>query len=368
VIDSSHPERAPRVVLIDDEPGILDFIDVGLRQEGLDVLTATTALAGLDLVRRERPDLVILDVGLPDANGFDLLALLRAESDVPVVMLTARGELDDRVRGLDLGADDYVAKPFHARELLARIDVRVRLNQLANEMAHRERLAALGVLAASVAHQVRNPLTSICVGLPALRAKIGEKLDPRGRELMDAMIDGAGRIERMTTDLLDLSRIDREVDGKFKPGDGLLSAVRLLRARLPEGVLVETHVDEGIETIGRAAELNQVFLNLLDNAARAVGATGKILVEASRVGGSLCVLVGDSGPGLPKEIAKRVFEPFVTSRPSGVGTGLGLAIAKQVVDRHGGTITAGTSSLGGALFTVTLPIRPAVGAPQAVAN
>src|SRR5262249_45360956 len=164
-----------------------------------------------------------------------------------------------------------VAKPFHARELLARIDVRVRLNQLANEMAHRERLAALGVLAASVAHQVRNPLTSICVGLPALRTKLADKLDPRGKDLMDAMIDGAGRIERMTTDLLDLSRVDREVDGKFKPGEGLLSAVRLLRARLPEGVSVEAHVDEAVETTGRAAEVNQVFLNLLDNAARAVG-------------------------------------------------------------------------------------------------
>jgi DNA-binding response OmpR family regulator len=126
VIDGSHPERTPRVVLIDDEPGILDFIDVGLRQEGLEVLTAATALAGLDLVRRERPDLVILDVGLPDANGFDLLALLRAESDVPVVMLTARGELDDRVRGLDLGADDYVAKPFHFAELLARVRAHLR--------------------------------------------------------------------------------------------------------------------------------------------------------------------------------------------------------------------------------------------------
>ena len=114
------------MVLIDDESGILDFIELGLRQEGHRVASATTAAAGLDLVRREQPDLVILDVGLPDADGFDVLALLRSETDVPVVMLTARGDLDDRVRGLDLGADDYIAKPFHFAELLARVRAHLR--------------------------------------------------------------------------------------------------------------------------------------------------------------------------------------------------------------------------------------------------
>ncbi len=126
VTHAAPPERQPRVVLIDDESGILDFIELGLRQEGLRVTSATTAAAGLDLVRREQPDLVILDVGLPDADGFDLLALLRSETDIPVVMLTARGDLDDRVRGLDLGADDYIAKPFHFAELLARVRAHLR--------------------------------------------------------------------------------------------------------------------------------------------------------------------------------------------------------------------------------------------------
>ena len=112
---------APLVLVIDDEPGIVDFIQVGLRQEGYDVSAASSAGAGLQSVREQEPDVVILDVGLPDEDGFALLARLRAETDVPVVMLTARGELEDRIRGLELGADDYVAKPFHFSELLARV-------------------------------------------------------------------------------------------------------------------------------------------------------------------------------------------------------------------------------------------------------
>jgi two-component system response regulator MprA len=115
-----------RVVIVDDEPGIVDFVEMGLAQEGIAVVTAGTAVDGLRAVRNERPDLVIVDVGLPDGDGFDLLARIRAESDVPVIMLTARGDVEDRVRGLDLGADDYVAKPFHFAELLARVRAHLR--------------------------------------------------------------------------------------------------------------------------------------------------------------------------------------------------------------------------------------------------
>ncbi|MEW5990601.1 MAG: response regulator transcription factor [Chloroflexota bacterium] len=120
------PAGRPLVLVVDDEPGIVDFVQVGLRQEGFDVTSVTTAGDGLGQLRSARPDVVILDVGLPDIDGLDLLATIRAESDVPVIMLTARGEVDDRVRGLELGADDYVAKPFHFAELLARVRAQLR--------------------------------------------------------------------------------------------------------------------------------------------------------------------------------------------------------------------------------------------------
>jgi len=117
----ASPERRPLVLVIDDEPGIVDFVEVGLRQEGYEVVAVPTAEAGLRRLREDKPDIVILDVGLPDADGFELLDVIRRESEVPIVMLTARGDVDDRVRGLELGADDYVAKPFHFAELLARV-------------------------------------------------------------------------------------------------------------------------------------------------------------------------------------------------------------------------------------------------------
>ena len=125
------PIPVPRIFIVDDEPGIVDFVEIGLAQEGIDVIAAGSAAAGLRAVRAERPDLVIVDVGLPDGNGFELVERIRAESDVPVIMLTARGEVEDRIRGLDLGADDYIAKPFHFAELLARVRAHLRRQRAA---------------------------------------------------------------------------------------------------------------------------------------------------------------------------------------------------------------------------------------------
>jgi two-component system response regulator MprA len=122
----TRPTDVPTIVVVDDEPGIVDFVELGLGHEGMRVVSATDAASGLEMIRRVRPQLVILDVGLPDGDGFDLLRRIRADSDVPVIMLTARGDLDDRVRGLDLGADDYIAKPFHFAELLARVRAQLR--------------------------------------------------------------------------------------------------------------------------------------------------------------------------------------------------------------------------------------------------
>ena len=123
---SHEADPEPLVLVVDDEPGILDFVELGLRAEGYRVTTATSGAAALEVVRRERPDAVILDVGLPDVDGFSVVRSIRAETDVPIVMLTARGDLQDRVRGLELGADDYVAKPFHFEELVARLRAHLR--------------------------------------------------------------------------------------------------------------------------------------------------------------------------------------------------------------------------------------------------
>ena len=109
--------------MIDDEPDISEIVRLtfGLRWPEAEVLNVSTGEAGVDAASTLSPDLVLLDVGLPDIDGFEVCGRIRSTSDVPIVMLTARHEEVDKVRGLELGADDYVTKPFSHIELLARV-------------------------------------------------------------------------------------------------------------------------------------------------------------------------------------------------------------------------------------------------------
>jgi two-component system catabolic regulation response regulator CreB len=111
----------PRILVVEDEPGIADTLQYALRTDGFDPHWCATGEEALASANATRPALVILDVGLPDASGFDVFRRLRETSDVPVVFLSARSDEIDRVVGLELGADDYVAKPFSPRELVARV-------------------------------------------------------------------------------------------------------------------------------------------------------------------------------------------------------------------------------------------------------
>lgn len=110
-----------RILVVDDEPYIADMLAMSLRYVGYEVATAGTGDAAVRTTAKFRPDLVILDVMLPDADGFDLLHTLRGNSELPVLFLTARDALEDKVRGLTLGADDYVTKPFSLEEVAARV-------------------------------------------------------------------------------------------------------------------------------------------------------------------------------------------------------------------------------------------------------
>ena len=114
-------ESTGRVLVVEDDEAIADVLRRTLRQEGHEVRSAGDGVAALAMAEEFVPDVVILDLGLPKLDGAEVLRRLRRESDVPILVLTARAELDDRVEGLDSGADDYLVKPFERRELLARM-------------------------------------------------------------------------------------------------------------------------------------------------------------------------------------------------------------------------------------------------------
>ncbi len=174
---------APKVLLVEDEENLLQALKYNLEREGYSVLAATDGERGLQLAVQAKPDLVILDIMLPKLDGLEVCRLLRRESSVPILMLTAKAEEVDRVVGLELGADDYVTKPFSMRELRARVKALLRRSRLMPEGAP---AAAAELLRAG---NLEVNLVSHTVSLGGLVLE----LKPREFELLALLVANKGR-------------------------------------------------------------------------------------------------------------------------------------------------------------------------------
>ena len=118
---ANEPRSGGKILVVDDDPNVVELVRLYLERDGYEVLTANDGATGLEMAIEEQPSLIVLDLMLPRMDGMEVCRALREESSVPVIMLTAMVEEDDRLAGFDLGADDYVTKPFSPRELAARV-------------------------------------------------------------------------------------------------------------------------------------------------------------------------------------------------------------------------------------------------------
>lgn len=224
-----------------------------------------------------------------------------------------------------------------------------------------ERLASVGRLAAGLAHEIGNPISAI-LGFEELLLE-GDLPPDEAHDFLVRMKRETERVNRVLRDLLDFARARRpRADGEVDPGSvprAVASVVTLIAPqRGLKGVAIQQEVTDDLPLVGMSDEhLTQILLNLLLNAADAVPASGgRIEIRAARApSGGVSVFVDDNGPGISSEIASTLFEPFATTKDVGRGTGLGLSVCKGLVESTGGSISAGTSPLGGARFTLELP-------------
>lgn len=350
---------APLVLVVENDPDLLQYL-IDILGHRCRVMAAVDGVEAQAVIAKHLPDLVLTDVQMPRCSGLELVETLRAHErtrEVPVIMLTAQQRMDDVVRCYEAGANDYVRKPFHLRELLVRVDVQLRMSALRRQIAHRERLSAIGTLAAEVAHQARNPLNVILSGLEMLDnlGTLDASLDDQ-QALFDALKDCGERLAALVDDLVNLSGMDRGARSVFDPQEGLKTAQRLISTAANGKVQLSADLGPSVEIEGYAGALNHVFYNLLDNAVRAAGPGGKVKVRSRLSDDGVVIEVGDNGAGVPEVDLGRLFEPFYTTRPAGKGTGLGLSIARDIVAEHGGSIRVDDDpELGGARFTVRLP-------------
>jgi len=424
---AAPPPDAPEVLVAEDNPDMRRLMGFLLGRE-FRVRVTRNGREALEALRDREPDLVLTDVMMPELSGTELCRAIKEDPGtrrIPVVLVTSKAEREMKIEGLELGADDYVTKPFHPRELLARVRSLVKLRLLARQVEERnraleianerleraleelretqvqlvqaERLSAVGELAAGVAHEVNNPINFASNALGAIRTQVEDlrraaaavaELDFRERdklevqleefqrlwnqlgleqleeelgELVAIVTEGLDRTRRLVGDLRDLAAPGPRRESEVDVARGLRSTLQLLGHALREAEIdLDVRIPDTLPRVpGDPRALNQVFLNLMKNAAEALdGRGGTISVAARPDDDSVVVEVGDDGPGIDPEVQMRLFDPFFSTKEAGRGTGLGLSISRRIVLEHGGALDVRSAPGRGTTFTLRLPRRP----------
>ncbi len=325
-------------------PGVARFRAVLPVQLGLAFLVATVVIFVALYVTVGRPL-------LRAEEAVEQIAGLERDASVP----TGGPVLSRLQRALKrLAAALAAERTRNAEQLEALRRTNEQLVRLQAELVASDRLATVGKLSAGVAHEVGNPLAGILGYLSVVRSRArgqGELL-----ELLDRIEAEVQRIDQIVRSLLELGRPSR---GKAQPLDVrpvIDSSVKLLSAGEEfRGVKVTVDCPPSLYLRAEGGPLAQVLVNLLLNAAQAMGGAGELTVRAAAQGDRGVIAVEDSGPGFAPGVAERLFEPFFTTRPAGKGTGLGLAMSRHLLSQFGGELTAGNRAGGGAVFTIALP-------------
>jgi signal transduction histidine kinase len=365
-----------RILVVDDNADMREYLTRVLARYWT-VETAVDGEVALASVRNHRPDVILTDVMMPNLDGFDLIARLRATeatADIPVIVLSARAGEESRIEGLQAGADDYLIKPFSARELLARVQVHLTLAQLRRKLLERavearhaaeQATRAKDQFLAMLGHELRNPLSPIVMAVKLMQQR---GVDSKELLIIDRQLR---QLVRLVDDLLDVSRITR---GKIELHMERTSIAEVVRRAVEtthplfeqRRQPIDLDLSDDLFVYGDPTRLEQVFSNLLTNASKYSDPESPVLVSAKSIRDRIEIRVRDNGIGIRADLLDRVFDVFVQQpqsldRSAG-GLGLGLAIVKNLVMSHGGAVRVESAGPGkGSEFVVTLPAMPTTG-------
>jgi signal transduction histidine kinase len=370
------PQSLPALILNVEDNGPKRYLKTrALAGAGFEVLEAADAATARALVRERRPDLVLLDVRLPDGDGRDLCAWIKGSEETAQIAVIQTSALlvdsHERVASLDAGADGYLAEPLEPGELIAHVRALLRVRE-----AERERQAAMAALQeadrrkdeflAMLAHELRNPLAPIRNAVEILKSE-----DPALRERARTIVSRqVSHLARLVDDLLEVSRItQRKVVVKRAPvtlRSVIDSAIETARPFVDANrhALAVSIPDEDVWLEIDAVRIAQAIGNLLNNAAKFTPRGGRIRLGARLDGAEVEIEVVDNGTGIAPELLGSVFDLFTQDdrsleRSQG-GLGIGLSLVRGMVELHGGSVHAESAGRDqGSRFAVRLPLATA---------
>ncbi len=372
---------AVRILIVDDDKMTLSVTRRILASVGYQLLCTESSAEGLRLARQYKPDLILLDVGMPDISGLEICKQIKADPELRgIFVILLSGLLTDnesQAALLESGADSFIARPIPGRELILRVQLSLRLvtaekalqeynlrlereveartwelRQAQERLIRQERLAALGQLAGGIGHELRNPLAVISNAVYFLKL-IQPEASEKVKEYL-GIVEGETRAaEKIITDLLDFSRL--------KPAGlestSLADLIQRVMGRYPppEKVCVMLSLPTHLPSIlVDPQQIAQVLGNLVLNAFQAMPAGGELTLSAEMQGPFVALAIKDCGMGISAENMRRLFEPLFTTKARGIG--LGLALSKKLVEANGGKIEVQSEPGKGSIFTLFLPV------------
>ena len=362
------------MLIIDDEENLLFGLKAVMTREGYQVFTARNGSEGLDLVHQTKPQIIICDVMMPPPGGFELRKILAqdpATADIPFIFLTARTSQDDKLSGLEMGADDYITKPFDVQELLARVRAVLRRTEQGRKLGLKEAEEKLDqlrqIISSNMSHEMRTPVSNLVNTLDlAMHQRYQNRPDEMSRYIEMAM-GNAQRLRWLVNDLLMLFDIDQkhvntfreQIDPQFDFRQPIDETIKWWQ---PRGITAQVEVASDIRIHAPKLGFRQAVVHLVDNACKFSPCGGKVIITLMSNGDGGCNLViSDEGPGIPAPLREKVFERYFQIQQGDSreynGLGVGLTIARSFARSLGGDVTI-LDSAKGCSVQMVLPPAP----------
>lgn len=364
-----------KILIVDDVMSNVLLLKVLLTNEKFAIATASNGRQALEQVEKENPDLVLLDVMMPDMSGFEVAQHLKSNpntADIPIIFLTALNSTADIVKGFQVGANDFISKPFNKEELIIRVTHQISLvaakrlilsktEELQRTIAGRDKLYSV------IAHDLRSPMGSIKMVLNMLILNLpSEKIGAEMYELLTMANQTTEDVFSLLDNLLKwtksqigkLNVVYQDV-GLVEVTDGVIEIFSMvaslkkirIREMKPEKMMVNADIDM----------LKTVVRNLLSNAIKFSKENSEVLVKMEEVDGMAVVSVQDYGCGISEEGQKKLlhtdthFSTFGTNNEE--GSGLGLLLCKDFVVKNGGKLWFTSKEGEGSIFSFSIPVK-----------
>lgn len=366
---ATKPEGPARVLIVEDEPEILEPLAHSLQQAGYEALRAGDGLTACRAIGDGIPDLVLLDIMLPDLNGWEVCKLLRQHPDpnvagIPVIMLTALSSPHDKYRGLELGADAYLPKPYSIREILLQADNLIRRRRQTIDLENRIRVLSSKEDEASelhhlLFHELRNQLL-ILNGYTELL--YGDPDRQRLETCRDAIYRSANHLQMLAEEVLLMRQVEDSVlslqTEQFDADQLIEDIIELYTPPAIEKNMSINHIRTSgpeIAALNRTA-LKIIASALIDNAIKYGPSGQEIRLACTTMQGGMELIITDQGPGISVEDQRHIFEPYFRSaqyRDIASGSGIGLHAVNILSKAMGGEVTVESAPGYGSTFRVS---------------